>query len=350
MRTAHLLLLVGILVLSVLSCGQTSNPTAPSQTDQADPVRVMSYIPDDYCSLWETNLMVGQYMDLGTVTVSNNEGYLYFDVALSPEAIADGWQITETHADVYESLDGFPTTKKGNPKVGQFAYSIDSAVSLDENGWVTGDFLYVAVHAALERVVDGVVVQTETGWGEGNQFEGNNWAMWFTYEIGDCCWQNVGLPEDSVTATSYNPGANSYWDTYLSGVLEGHDVGNGVYTAWCVETTVYMTPGVAYTAYLYTSYDPDMPDWAKDIDWPRINYVINHKLGPTWGPVQDAIWYFAGEIAYPTSGYAKDMVDEALAYGGDFHPGFGDSWAIIVEAWAGSTRQQGIFIEVDPCE
>ncbi|HDS29830.1 MAG TPA: hypothetical protein ENN67_02175, partial [Firmicutes bacterium] len=276
MKRTMLVLVFGLFMFGMLACSQTSAPVLPDQTYQPDVSRELTYIPYDACGITETSLMVGQSNNLGTVTVSNNSGYLYFDVTLSDEAIADGWVITETHADVYTSLDGFPTTKKGNPKIGNFAYDINSEVPLDEL-WIVDFELYVAVHVALQRIVDGEIVQEETGWGNGEPFaQKGSWAMYFTHIIGDCCWVDVGLPSGQITARMSHPGAYSYWYTQLKNVPEGHDVKNGYYNGWCADITTTIYGNTDYQATLINSYSSVLPTWAQHGNWGQINWIINN--------------------------------------------------------------------------
>ncbi len=355
-RTA-LILLSAILLLSIVSCGKTSAPIMPDQATNPDIGRTITYIPSDYCGeLGITDLIAGQNMDLGDVTVSITEDYLYFDVTLSAAAVADGWVITETHTDVYTNLADFPLTKKGNPKVGQYAYDIDSSVI---SIWEPGTVLYLSVHASLEKIVDGDVVQSETGWADGTEFPGKSWAMYFTYTVPEC-WKAPPLPPAGslldVKIYSY-PGATTYFDLNLTNVPvapEGDDpyeVWDGIWPTWCADKHHLIYYNQYYDFEMYSSYDYD--NWStglqtymdthgpngEGVEWDKINWILNNKGTYTAGQIQDAIWWF-------TDGYGTQNALALLAdqEGAGFLPGAGELMALILY----KPGVQIIFSEVDP--
>ena len=96
---------------------------------------------------------------------------------------------------------------------------------------------------------------------------------------------------------------------------DGYDVDDGVRTGWCPDEHVYIYLGRTYDAYLYSSYDPNLPSWAQDDEqWDYVNYILNHKHpDASMMDIQQAIWYFtdAGH-PMPTDPEAKAMVDDAL--------------------------------------
>jgi len=140
------------------------------------------------------DLLADQTIEAGTVTVSNDDVNLY----VTYETI-DGWELVETHLAIATSLEDIPQTKKGNPIPGKFTYSMehDPAVTvytytlpLQDDGT-----LYIAAQAEVQKAVldelgeptyddeGNQIFQTETGWGEGSDFAGNNWAMYFTFVV-----------------------------------------------------------------------------------------------------------------------------------------------------------------------
>ena len=200
------------------------------------------------------NLVAGQYIDSGSVSVRNDEvGNLTITfLTISP------WQLSETHLHVATSLEGIPKTRRGNPKVGNFAYKIEHnpsvsefsyVISADEIGYSIGDSIVVATHAVVQNINNDVVVQQETGWGQGEDFPGRNWAMYFTYTLQACDGepQSEILPGDFRTQTQggwgticrgNNPGC--YRDTHfpvafpngaLIGDSSGLDTENGLFAA-----------------------------------------------------------------------------------------------------------------------
>jgi hypothetical protein len=129
------------------------------------------------------------------VTVENDENFLY--VTFSTVDSIDHWLLSETHLHVADSLAGIPTNKKGNPKIGNFAYqrsyephvSTDTYIipkpnlSLDDNNSVT-----IAAHAVVVQLDgDGNVIANETGWGDGDPFvDRGSWATYFQYQWKQC--------------------------------------------------------------------------------------------------------------------------------------------------------------------
>jgi hypothetical protein len=368
MKRALLIIISAIVLMSFTACGQSTTPVTP---DQSDIGRTAEIVPDYYYGYTTVPLIVGQDDgSLGDVTVYINEENLYFDVALTEEAQAAGWWISETHVAVYTSLDDFPLTKKGNPKVGQYAESIELPVGLI---WDIGTILCISVHASLQKIVNGEVVQDETGWGEGTQFDGNSWAMYFTYEI----WKNPPLPEpgEYVNLWIYPNEVDYYTDVHLTGVPDGdYVVSDGQWPGWCADFShvIYYQPNSQYWYYdfqLYSSYGYEYwPDglktfmnshgWDSDgdgdpgpVDWCRINWILNNKGEYTADEIQDAIWWFTdgggnytnNDGEYPPQ-EANDLAVLAMADGGGFLPGPGENMALILY----KSGTQIIFIEIDP--
>lgn len=112
----------------------------------------------DVCDPQVQDLIAGQHIDAGDVIVKNDNENLY--ITYQTEG---GWEITETHFHVADSLEGIPQTKKGNPIPGQFdyKYEYDPAItkvtytlSLDEFGFEVecGTELFIATHAVVQKV------------------------------------------------------------------------------------------------------------------------------------------------------------------------------------------------------
>lgn len=133
------------------------------------------------------DLIAGQHTDAGDVLVWNDANYLYVKYTAEP-----GWCITETHLAVAETLAGIPQTKTGNPIPGRFENSGDYkkcetevlyVYDLAAHGWdVCDQSLTIAAHAVV-KTGDKKHERTETAWGNGEQFEGKNWAMYFGYTV-----------------------------------------------------------------------------------------------------------------------------------------------------------------------
>jgi len=137
----------------------------------------------------KSKLYAGQHIEIGIVECR----YYGQDTdTLEITYITDGtWHLKSTKVHVGTSLDDFPLTKKGNPKVGHFDYKdkhkpmVDIfTVEIDLDDYFTDEppyhgagKLYIACHA----VVQSDSGQEETAWAnQGFSFPGNNWALYFT--------------------------------------------------------------------------------------------------------------------------------------------------------------------------
>ncbi|MBC2699569.1 MAG: hypothetical protein HF976_08620 [ANME-2 cluster archaeon] len=97
--------------------------------------------------------------------------------------------MTETHLHIATDESPIPLTKKGNPKVGKFDNSTDftDPGCTDKveytipipDGCNTDDNVTIAAHVAVQEPT----FRYESAWGNGYDFEGKSWAMYFTYTI-----------------------------------------------------------------------------------------------------------------------------------------------------------------------
>jgi hypothetical protein len=95
------------------------------------------------------------------------------------------WKLIETHLIVAESLNDIPQTKSGNPKIGQFPYASEHYPGVTHYTYYVdidceGPFV-IAAHAVVQ-----CGCQCETAWAQGpcyEEFPGNNWAVYFNFNI-----------------------------------------------------------------------------------------------------------------------------------------------------------------------
>jgi len=103
-----------------------------------------------------TVLCAGQDIPIGDVIVENDGTNLY----VTYEIKVEGWLLVETHLEVVEDVGDFPTTKKGNPKVGHFTWSNDHSPPVETftytipladigDGVSADDTVYIAAHAEV---------------------------------------------------------------------------------------------------------------------------------------------------------------------------------------------------------
>ncbi len=137
----------------------------------------------DCGEIMETALIAGQHIPVGSVSIENDEQYIYVTYQTDGE-----WRIAETHLDVAARPEDLKQTPKGNPIPGRFAYHSEHDPSvtqvthtIDLSAWPPGTELYLAAHSV---VVAGS--GSETAWAEGLDFPGNNWAMYVAYQVQSC--------------------------------------------------------------------------------------------------------------------------------------------------------------------
>jgi len=180
----------------------------------------------------EVTLFAGQTIDSGTVTVSNNNDYLYVTFTTD-----NGWQLSQTHLHVASTLASVPQTRQGNPRIGNFDYQAThnpyvntftytiakSALSLDDT-----NTLVIAAHAVVVEVdEDGNVLATETGWGDGERFvDRGSWAMYFQYTWQVCGGNGGGTDTETAFAFGGQQLATCFLDYDLN------NDGKGDFNRW----------------------------------------------------------------------------------------------------------------------
>lgn len=209
-RSIPLSALATVLVLCMVGC--TESPTIiepPTADPSSDGYDVAWGLDGDCGEPYIVPLLTHNGVEMGTVKVSND----MLDLTVTLQA-ADGWLLSESHAHAAESLEGFPLTKNGNPKVGRFLLSENHnpavatwsyTLNLLESGFEQGEDIYLATHTVLVPE-DGEQAQ-EAAWGDGFEFPGKSWATYFMYTVQIC-------EEDApatLTLLSPNDGALCSW-------------------------------------------------------------------------------------------------------------------------------------------
>lgn len=134
----------------------------------------------DHC--FSTNLIAGQHHIAGTVTVDLEGSDLIITYTTNED-----WTIGATHLSIGNCADQtIPTTGSGNPKVGRFEHSTTHSNGTNQvtyilDASVLDDNYCFAAHAEVSGPTGG-----ETAWAEGEDFEGNNWAMYVSALLSDC--------------------------------------------------------------------------------------------------------------------------------------------------------------------
>lgn len=147
------------------------------------------------CGPRVVDLIAGQHLPVGTVTVTNDSDSICVTYALDGWAVDDGWLIYEIHLAIGAELADIPQTRGNrwgtNPIPGRFPYAehfyrgveeYTLCVPLEELGVEMDDVVYIAAHAVV-MIVDGHY-QEETAWGQGDRFNiRGNWGMYLRYRI-----------------------------------------------------------------------------------------------------------------------------------------------------------------------
>jgi len=148
---------------------------------------------NSYTPCYSTPLIAGQNYDAGRIDVEivSEDGINYLYVTYITN---ENWIIKNTHLYAGDR-DGIPETKNGNPKPGVFEKGMDYEANTISRFEVEYKILadafdacfYIAAHAEVEKIdINGNVIQRETGWGQGEGFEGNSWAMYFEFCKSNC--------------------------------------------------------------------------------------------------------------------------------------------------------------------
>jgi len=90
-----------------------------------------------------------------------------------------GWELREIHFHAACDPEGFPQTRSGNPKIGQFDYVFEGLSGTSFSFTIASaecdGCIYYAAHAVVADAEG-----SETAWGAGEDFGGASWAMYFT--------------------------------------------------------------------------------------------------------------------------------------------------------------------------
>ena len=132
--------------------------------------------PDPSSIIYQTDLIAGQNILIGYVSVTLDYGNVYVNYSTEES----DWEINETHLFIGD-LNDLPTNNNGNPQIGHFPFSEEHTIGTNTvfylgNDLLPGDCFYVAAHAVVTNTTNG---QEETAWADGEPIGENSWAMMF---------------------------------------------------------------------------------------------------------------------------------------------------------------------------
>lgn len=207
--------MLAMITLLVLAC-QKENQTSP--VTQNLELR-------NTCGTVSWDLFAGQYIDVGSLTVSNDADNLYVTYILDYQnpACPDGPVDAEfgtLHLWVGNDLTNVPTNKNGTPVPGQFCEA-DGGACLDATGLTTytftipfsdlnivdvsqvcGTSLYVVAHAEVKLTDCAGNVSSETAFGGNTPGGGPRWWFYGGYAV--CC--DFGPPPVPFCQTAFAKG------------------------------------------------------------------------------------------------------------------------------------------------
>ena len=231
-----------------------------------------------------------------------------------------------------------------------------------ENGvWVKGTEIASTITTPIQmHYCQYVGIEVTVHLLQDNNLQNKNGA--FSFNIHALQWNDLCEPPSgdkviTLPTGIYNvwfeyPVPNYYFNAHLSGIPAGNPyVWDGSWPCWCVDQDYYITPGNNYLVKLYSTYDPINP--YPDSDWPKVNWIINHKGDyptATKDDFQAAIWYFVDHGVMP-GGIGANIVAGANANGATFIPQTGQLIAVLL--WpvypnGNPAPVQKTIIEVDP--
>jgi len=178
------------------------------------------------------DFLAGQTILVGSVCISNDDDNLYVKYQTTEE-----WLLNEAHLFVGKDISQTPTTKKGNPQIGQFPYK-QEGINTNYYEFIVprysvgaiecGDQIFFTAHASVQKLIGDGTYQEETAWAEGERFvERGNWAMFSDYII-SC--DPVEPPTIGKCDTAFAFGdttfidlglTNSRWGWEISSLLPG---------------------------------------------------------------------------------------------------------------------------------
>ncbi len=305
-----------------------------------------------------TDIIAGQSEDVGDIEVYFSDGNIYVEYTTTGD-----WYLYEAHVSIELDWEVIPQ-HNGNPVPGQFDYKdeFDNTQSytfvipwLEE--WDDADYFYIAGHCALEKVVEGEVIEQQTGWGDGEDFPGSNWGMYFRIPV-----PKILVMPDGVRYKFTRTYGNIPYEFHVIPIDDDgeHDLPQGYYRSFCLQHGIYIY-GQYYEGEAVSCYDlEDLPNWAKyvkgtttPIPYDKIAYLINEYPPPQSTTLmvnlQNVFWYYSGWLAYGSLNAAqRELVSEADAFGEGYYPynADGNCWMPILLLY--SDAVQMIFIQVDP--
>ncbi|MBS1512190.1 MAG: hypothetical protein JST86_15180 [Bacteroidetes bacterium] len=171
-------------LLMALSFSACKKEIVPNQETKQPDSGLVPIGNEGSCPTTTVNLMAGQTINAGSITVTNDADFIYVTYTT-----ANGYVLTQTHLYVGDCA-GIPVNNPGNPIPGQFPYSSPHSnittytYQVPISAIPAGGCGCIAAHCVVVKLnASGQVIETQTGWGSGTQINlgSGNWGMKFSY-------------------------------------------------------------------------------------------------------------------------------------------------------------------------
>jgi len=355
------LLAFAVLGIAFLGCDKLANPIVETPDDPGKvETAVYPYV---------TDIMAGQNIDVGDITVYWDVNNIY--VKYTTTGL---WHLTEYHVAVESTCDFSKYYgRNGNPAPGRFPYKDEFwdepvqqvIVPIPWGGLWDADELCLMAHCVVFNDADNdnqydELEQEETGWGEGDSNPGNDWSMHFCLPVEG---KALRLPPQGFSVQFLRivngevPASFNVW-----GITGDYDLTNGIWNSFCLDHGIYIY-NQHYHPTLYTSYDLNMPSYAKYVrnttppnsvlvPYDKINWLLNYMMISDPLPFEDAnvlklqhiFWHWRGDplVLTPAEVQLEGLADQ---FGEGFVPKAGQWMAVLMD---NGTSVQLTFLIVDP--
>lgn len=234
MKKLKLLLSVSILFFALYSCDQQSEIDSLESSESIENKKPVTKSFEtltndsniDYCGQpVECPLIAGQHIDAGTVTIKNDENYLYVKVYSKA-----GFQNVDENIKMWIGTE--PPSKR--PPAGHFPYKVTESgdthifqIELSSIDAWSGDCgentqpLIIIVHADVLTEV-GNANSGETAFGGCQEGAGKAWWYYMEYSVQCCeeeeCMDAFGVKHDNIQSSCINDiWASWLWGSWISG-------------------------------------------------------------------------------------------------------------------------------------
>lgn len=206
-----------ILAASIFVSCKKQKPADPVLTETTFSNSVATTTTSSTCGTTQVQtLLAGQTINSGSVSVSNDQVNLYVTYTTT-----GGWKLNKTHLYVGDCAL-IPKTNSGNPQIGLFpmqqtyspmATSATYTIPLSS----LSSCYCIAAHAEVVLLNSlGTIIQTETGWAQGNPMGGNSWAMVFNY-CTQACTQVPPPPPCTISVGDFRTQTQGGWGATPNG-------------------------------------------------------------------------------------------------------------------------------------